>query len=311
MPMMRGMAKRGIPKALRLVAVSGILIGSIALIVFLFQLSAKEVVSSGDDFYANAEAKVNMVIDGVNETLGIEKSDENSGSTLPSSNILSGAGSTIGAVGSFLTQFLMTLFFMLLWLSESISIMDLLRRTKDPKKATAAFIKIKDDLITFIKVKFWVSFGTGVLTGLSCLAFGVSFPILWGIFAFAINFVQMIGSFITVILLSIFALVEMEPSGTLLFFVISITMAQVIFGGILEPIFMGKSFSINVITVLVMLSLWGFIWGVAGLIMSIPITVFIKIMLEQNPSTAPIAKLLAGTGGKISLRRKRVPKMGA
>jgi predicted PurR-regulated permease PerM len=58
---------------------------------------------------------------------------------------------------------------------------------------------------------------------------------------------------------------------------------------------MGKSFSINIITVLVMLMLWGYIWGIPGLIMAIPITVFIKIILEQFQSTKVIASLLSGS----------------
>ncbi|MGC1633013.1 MAG: AI-2E family transporter [Gelidibacter sp.] len=116
----------------------------------------------------------------------------------------------------------------------------------------------------------------------------------WGLFVFLINFVQMIGSFISVISLSIFAFVELDPTGNLHFFILAITTAQVIFGAILEPIFMGKSFSINIITVLVMLMFWGFIWGISGMIMSIPITVFLKIILEQFPNTRIIANLLSG-----------------
>ena len=124
--------------------------------------------------------------------------------------------------------------------------------------------------------------------------FDISFPIFWGLFAFAINFVQMIGSIISVVLLSLFAFVELDPTGTLLFFIITITAIQILFGGVLEPIFMGKSFSINVITILIMLMLWGYIWGVPGFIMSIPITVFFKIILEQFPGTKVIANLFSG-----------------
>jgi len=104
----------------------------------------------------------------------------------------------------------------------------------------------------------------------------------------------MVGSFVTVILLSMFAFVELETTSTLFFFILAITGVQVLFGAILEPIFMGKSFSINVIAVLVMLMFWGFLWGIPGLIMAIPITVFLKILLEQFPSTKIIASLLSG-----------------
>ena len=86
-----------------------------------------------------------------------------------------------------------------------------------------------------------------------------------------------------------------------LFFILTITLIQVLFGGILEPIFMGRSFSINIITILVMLMLWGYIWGVPGLIMSIPITVFLKIIFEQFPQTKLFATLLKGAEQQIKI----------
>ena len=155
-------------------------------------------------------------------------------------------------------------------------------------------MRIENDLITFIKVKFIISFFTGLGFTLACYFFGVSFPVFWGLFAFVINFVQMIGSVISVLLLALFAFVELDTTGTLLFFILTITLVQLVMGGVLEPIFMGKSFSINVITILVMLMFWGFLWGVPGMILSIPITVFIKIILEQFPKTKVIARLMAG-----------------
>ena len=123
----------------------------------------------------------------------------------------------------------------------------------------------------------------------------MSFPIFWGLFAFVINFVQMIGSVISVVLLSLFAFVELEFTGFLFFFILTITLVQVLMGGVLEPVFMGKSFSINVITILIMLMFWGYIWGIPGMILSIPLTVFIKIIFEQYPNTKIIADLMSGS----------------
>jgi len=107
----------------------------------------------------------------------------------------------------------------------------------------------------------------------------------------------MVGSVISVLLLAVFAFVELDYNTTLLFFVLTISAVQAVMGGILEPIFLGKTFSINVITVLIMLMFWGFLWGVPGLIMSIPITVFLKITFEQFDRTRGIAVLM--DGGKV------------
>ena len=127
--------------------------------------------------------------------------------------------------------------------NKELSLM--LNKTLLKKKHTSikTFIKIENNLNTFIKVKFLVSFLTGIGTGLGCFYFDISFPIFWGLFSFIINFIQMVGSFITVILLSIFAFVELDPTSTLVFFILTISSVQVLFGAILEPIFMGKSFS--------------------------------------------------------------------
>jgi len=190
----------------------------------------------------------------------------------------------------------MTAFFVVLLLAGSINLQNVMQTLLFRQKfaSVKTFRRIEKDIIKFIWVKFFISLFTGIGFTLACLFFDVSFPVFWGLFAFLINFVQMVGSIISVLLLSMFALVELDPSGTLLAFILAITGVQVLMGTILEPIFLGKTFSINVITVLIMLMLWGFVWGVPGLIMAIPITVFIKIIMEQFPGTQIIAQLMSG-----------------
>jgi AI-2 transport protein TqsA len=294
LPLMRWLGKKNVPKFVSIIIVVLLIIGGLKIGVELIQLSSKQIMASESDFFTKAEIKLNDAKLYLEENFGFSFQENN--------NILvqffqkENIGSTVDFLRKFLTTILMTAFFSVLWLAESINVHKLLNNTILKKKHASirAFMKIERDLNTFIKVKVLVSLLTGIGTGLACVYFDVSFPIFWGLFAFVINFVQMVGSFITVILLSIFAFVEIEPTSTLVFFTLTITGVQVLFGAILEPIFMGKSFSINVIAVLVMLMFWGFLWGIPGLIMAIPITVFIKIILEQFPSTRIIASLLSG-----------------
>lgn len=264
----------------------------------LIQLTSKEILSTDNAFFEKAESKLKDLLAMMEEYLGVPYAEEDNiiNNFIPKESMMKNFGTTLDFLGNTLTMMLMTVFFVILWLAESINVQKLMNNTILKQKHTSVktFMKVEKDLIKFIKVKFLVSLFTGIGTGLSCVVFGVSFPIFWGLFAFSINFVQMVGSIITVVLLSLFAFVELDPTSMLLFFVLSITGVQVLFGSILEPIFMGKSFSINIITVLVMLMLWGYIWGVPGLIMAIPITVFIKIILEQFPQTKVIASLLSG-----------------
>ncbi|WP_339624994.1 AI-2E family transporter [uncultured Winogradskyella sp.] len=294
LPLMRWLGRRKIPKVFSIIIVLLLVTAGLKVGVELIQLSSKEIVATKSEFFVQAEGRLAELKLYLLNNFGIEYGEDK--------NVLAqffqkeNLGTTIGFLRTFLTTILMTVFFVVLWLAESINVHKLLNNTILRQKYTSVktFMKIENDLIKFIKVKFLVSALTGLFTGLMCVFFDVSFPIFWGLFAFAINFVQMVGSFISVILLSVFAFVELDPSSTLFFFVLSITLVQVVFGAILEPIFMGKSFSINIIAVLVMLMFWGFLWGIPGLIMAIPITVFLKIILEQFPSTKLIASLLSG-----------------
>lgn len=294
LPLMRILGRRKIPKFLSIIIVLLIVVGGLKIGFELVQLSSKEILASNASFLEKAQPKIEALKGYLYDNFGLEMDTEKSvfAEFFKKDNI----GSTIDYLRGFVTSLLMTAFFVVLWLAESINVHKLLNNTILKQKHTSikAFMKIEKDLIKFIKVKFLVSALTGLFTGLMCVFFDVSFPIFWGLFAFAINFVQMVGSFISVILLSIFAFVELDPTSTLVFFILSISLVQVVFGAILEPIFMGKSFSINIIAVLVMLMFWGFLWGIPGLIMAIPITVFIKIILDQFKSTKIIASLLSG-----------------
>jgi predicted PurR-regulated permease PerM len=294
LPLMRWLGKLKVPRFISIIIVVLLIFGGLKIGVELIQLSSKQIMASDSDFFAKAELKLSDAKFYLEDNFGITFQENK--------DILSqffqkdSIGSTVDFLRKFLTTILMTAFFVVLWLAESINVHKLLNNTILKKKHASikAFMKIERDLNMFIKVKVLVSLLTGIGTGLACVFFDVSFPIFWGLFAFVINFVQMVGSFVTVILLSIFAFVELETTSTLFFFILAITGVQVLFGAILEPIFMGKSFSINVIAVLVMLMFWGFLWGIPGLIMAIPITVFLKILLEQFPSTKIIASLLSG-----------------
>ncbi|QXP79386.1 MULTISPECIES: AI-2E family transporter [Winogradskyella] len=300
LPLMRWLGRRNVPRVVSIIIVLLLVALGLKLGIELVQLSSKQILANNAEFLMKAEVKMADLKIYLLENFGIVVEQEHGilGQLFQKENL----GSTLGFLNSFLTSLLMTVFFVVLWLAESINVHKLLNSTLLKRKHTSVktFMKIEKDLIKFIKVKVLVSALTGIFTGLMCVFFDVSFPIFWGLFAFAINFVQMVGSFISVIMLSIFAFVELDPTSVLFFFILSISFVQVTFGAVLEPIFMGKSFSINIIAVLVMLMFWGFLWGIPGLIMAIPITVFIKIILEQFEGTKVIATLLSGNENSIN-----------
>lgn len=301
LPLVRWLKSKGSPRWLNICIVIILFLIGFRGIGFLIQISSKEILSTNDLFLEQAKVKLAELLAGVEAFFGVEflegEKDVQNLITREnlSRNLLPTASFVTNAVSTILTM----LFFVLLLLADSVDVQKLLNSTvlKGRFASVKTFRKIEKDLLTFIKVKFGVSFLTGLGIGLACWGFGVSFPVFWGLFAFLINFVQLIGSLICVIVLAIFSFVELEFGNGLFFFVLTISGVQALFGGVLEPIFMGRSFSINVITILIALMFWGFIWGIPGLIMSIPITVFFKILMEQFDQTRPFAQLMSGKKG--------------
>ena len=311
LPLMRWLKKKGVPKSISIFLVISIILGILKFGGELIQFSSNEIIAAASDgtLFKEAEQKILGLIVTIEKFFGIERlQGENViKHYLQDNRSFEQFGNTLDFITSTLSMTLMTAFFVILLLSESINFQNILNSTlfKLKHSSIKTFMRIEKDILRFIKVKFVISLFTGLGFSAACLLFDVSFPVFWGLFAFVINFVQMIGSVIAVIALSLFAFIELDPSTTLLFFILSITGVQVLMGGILEPVFMGKTFSLNVITVLIMLMLWGYIWNVPGLIMSIPITVFIKIVLEQFPKTKVIADLMAGPENEALFRFKK------
>ncbi len=298
LPLMRWLRKKKVPKTISIIIVVVIIVLILKIGFVLIQLTSNEILSPDSLFFEKAEKKILALVTSLEVLFGVTRTggDNVLVHYLQKYNFLNNLGATLDLVGGTVSKTLTTVFFVVLWLAESMNFQKLLQNTilKREYSSVKAFMKIEKDLITFVKVKIFVSLMTGIGFSLACVFFEVSFPIFWGLFAFAINFVQMIGSFVSVVLLSLFAFVEIEPTGILLLFILSIIGVQVLFGSILEPVFMGKSFSINVIAILIMLMFWGFIWGIPGLIMSIPLTVFLKIIFEQFPGTKLFARIISG-----------------
>jgi predicted PurR-regulated permease PerM len=301
MPMLRWLNKRKVPKYLSLGMVIVIIISSLFVTVKVVQLSGKEIIKDKSAIYHKLDDKVGDLIIPLAETMGIETDTHSSAIKSILSNqqvkdtLYANFGMTFTLLQKSLTLILMMLFFLVLLLAGSLNFKQIMQDTmfNRPTQAIKTFMAIEKSVARFILVKFLVSLFTGIGFSVVCIIFDISFPLFWGLFAFAINFLQMIGSVISTVVASLFAIVEIAAPGTVLIVILLFTAVQVVFGAVLEPILMGKSFSINIVSILVMLMFWGFLWGIPGLILSIPLTVLIKTLLEQFPNTRVMAKLMS------------------
>lgn len=308
LPLMRWFHKKRVPRVVSILIVVLIIVGILRLGGELIQLSSNEILSADNAFFEKFRRKLALLLTTVEAFFGIQhvEGEKLLLRYLPDFNVIQNFGNTLTFIRQTASMTLMTVFFTILLLSESINFQKIMNQTLFASRFSSVktFVKIERDINTFVLVKIVISALTGIGISLACIFFNISFPVFWGLLAFVLNFIQMVGSVLVVLLLSLFAMVEADPSGKVLLFILVITAVQILFGSVIEPIFMGRTFSVNIVTVLIMLMLWGYIWGIPGLIMSVPITVFIKIILEQFPKTRVIASLMSGKEVGVKLGRK-------
>jgi len=145
----------------------------------------------------------------------------------------------------------------------------------------------------YVAIKTWLSLATAVLLGLWLWWLGVEYWILWALLAFFFNFVPNIGSIIAAVPPVLLAIVQ--PDGSLskaLAVAIGYAVVNVVIGNAIEPRVMGRGLGLSTLVVFVSLVFWGWVLGPVGMLLSVPLTMITKIVLEGSEETRPLAILL-------------------
>lgn len=145
----------------------------------------------------------------------------------------------------------------------------------------------------YLSVKLLISTLTGGLVWLTFSLVGVDFAFIWGALSFLLNFIPSIGSILISVVSALFAFVQFYPDPTpIVWAVLSMVSIQLVLGNIIDPKMQGDSLKISPVVILFSLLLWGWLWGVVGLFLAIPLTVALKIVFENIPSLEWVGVLM-------------------
>lgn len=156
--------------------------------------------------------------------------------------------------------------------------------------------KVDRSVSNYVALKTLVSLLTGVLSYLALLFIGVDAPVFWAFLIFILNFIPTIGSLIATLFPTIFALLQFGEFTPAILVLVIVGVIQLVVGNGIEPRVMGNSLNISPLVVLLTLTLWGLIWGITGMLLSVPITVMLIIIMSEFEDTRPIAILLSKNG---------------
>lgn len=148
----------------------------------------------------------------------------------------------------------------------------------------------------YLLLKTLVSFSTGLLSFIVLKIIGVDAAFFWAFLIFILNYIPFIGSLIAVLFPTAFALLQFGEFGPAICVISVIGVIQVLVGNFIEPKIMGNSLNLSPLVVIIALAIWGSLWGIIGMIMSVPITVILLILLSGFPKTRAVAILLSEKG---------------
>jgi AI-2 transport protein TqsA len=146
------------------------------------------------------------------------------------------------------------------------------------------FKKITEQIQRYIIAKVGINLLAGIVTTIVLSIIGVDFPIVWGLFVFLFNFIPTIGSALALVFPVLFTLVQFDTFGTVIVVLVLMASIQTLAFNVAEPMVLGKRLNLNPLLILLSVLVWGYIWGIVGMLLSVPLTAIIKIIISNSTS---------------------------
>lgn len=275
----------------------------IALVFSVGLILAAVIGSSVDNFRQDIptySAKLTAMSTSIQQWLsqrGIAIDSEQWSSSFNPGAVMGVVGNTLASFGNVMTNAVMILLTVIFILAENVSFGEKLRSATGSNNSQEWLRTFSDSVHSYLAIKAAISLLTGLVIFVWLTILGVDYAVLWGLIAFLLNFIPTVGSFIAAVPAVLLALVQLgvfEAGLTLAGFVV----VNLIMGNVLEPRWMGRGLNLSPLVVFVSLVLWGWVLGPVGMLLSIPLTIMLKIALENQDETRWIGIML-GAGKRL------------
>lgn len=298
---------RGIPSVLAalLIVVSMMLI--LGLVGIILGSSIGDFTAALPGYQARLDLIIDRLLEFAARYVDDDQSIENLGDLIDPGWAMGQAATILNALRDVLTNAFLILFTMVFILLEASGFSLKVRAAFG--EYTTAFERARhflNNLGRYLGIKTLVSMATGFFAWLATWLIGLDFPLLWGMFAFLLNYVPTIGSIIAAVPAVLLAVVQLgfpEAASVALSFLA----INIVFGNFIEPRLMGYGVGISPLIVFIGLVFWGWIFGPIGMLLSVPLTMTLKMALESDETTRWIAILIGSerdAGHALAVRRR-------
>lgn len=291
--------KRKFPLWLSVSIIWIILITLFAIIGIVIYKTGTQIFSEKDYIYEQVKVKLGGLLTAYNNITGkeldLEATVDNILHSISSESIMHNSGSIFGALGAFFEEFLLTAIYLVLILSGIMKYENYLHYLGGEERSAKyikAFEDVKHAIVSYMKVKFVISFLYGVGVAIICKLFGLQFAFFWGFIGFIFNFLPVVGAIIGLVPVFVMGLIQFDSVYTAIGLNLTAYGFHFLLASVIEPVFMGNRTSLNTIVVIMGLLFWGYLWGIYGMFLSVPMMVLTKVILSQIEGTEVFVRLL-------------------
>jgi AI-2 transport protein TqsA len=290
-PPLQFLRNHGLPGWASMLVVIALLISIGGGVIGIFSGSLNEFTANLPEYQLRLKALSGDLVTWL-DSIGLHVSRQAFNSLVDPSRALGFAGELIKGLGGVLTNALLILLTVIFILVEANSLPGKLRYALASADESIAHMReIMSTINRYMFIKANTSLLTGVLVWLWLSFLGVDFAAMWATLAFLLNFVPTIGSIIAAVPAVLLALVQLGVQEALLA-MLGYMAINVLIGNGVEPRVMGRGLGLSTLVVFLSLVFWGYILGSAGMFLSVPLTMALKIALGANPQTRPVAIML-------------------
>ena len=291
-PLNSWLQSRRVPAGLAVFLVIALIFGALGLVGLLLGGTIAQF-SESLPFYQSRLN--NLSIDFVNwlRAKGVAIPADSPLSEITPGTVMMLVGNLFTQLAAFLADGLLILLTIIFILLESAEFPEKMKSVlKDPAESIPRFETFRASVQRYVALKTVISIATGILIWIWMMVLGIDYAPLWGFLAFLLNYIPNIGSILAAIPAVLLALIQLGPGSAAAGLAGYLVVNNVI-GNVIEPRVMGKGMGLSTLVVFISLIVWGWIFGTIGMLLSVPLTMTLKIGFEASRNSSWVSKLLS------------------
>ncbi len=293
-PILQWLCRKGVRLPLAVLVTVLVECGVISILGFLMSATFNDFARAAPG-YLNALITKTKVLIVLLQDRGVDLSEWISLERIDPSALMDLAGGIVGGtvkgVASLFSLVMLVLIILVFVLVEVAALPEKLKRIRGGDRLAENVRAVMADIQRYLGVKTLMSLAVGTVIGLWVWLLGMPFPLFWAGLAFMLHYIPAIGAFLAGIPAILVALVQQGP-GAALVLGLGYVVVNVVLGNFVEPVLMGHRFGLSTLVVFLSMMFWGWIWGPVGMLLSIPLTMIMKIVFKQSEELRWLALLM-------------------